>query len=99
MFWWIRVLTALKSRKILSDPERTSVIESVETDKVKLRQALIVRGQDQENFVQLSPGTGSGGGAISSSKIDAVTSSKVLTDKRRAVGTKAHTKSSGSPIR
>ena len=42
MFWWIRVLTALKSRKILSDPEWTSVIESVETDKVKLRQLMTI---------------------------------------------------------
>lgn len=42
MFWWFRALTALKSRTILSDPEWTSVIESVEKDKVKLRQLMTI---------------------------------------------------------
>ena len=42
MFFWIRVLTALKSQTVLSDPEWPSVIETVETDKVKLRQFMTI---------------------------------------------------------
>ena len=42
MFWWIRILEIMKSRPFLQETEWQTVIQSIEKDKPKLRQLLII---------------------------------------------------------